>query len=31
MGVRGLTGGVEEGSGQDFGDTLVVANAWLTK
>lgn len=30
-GVRRLTVVVEEGSGQDFGDTLVLANARLTK
>jgi len=30
-GVRRLTIVVEEGSGQDFGDTLVLANARLTK
>jgi NPCBM/NEW2 domain len=30
-GIRRLTLIVEEGSGQDFGDTLVLANARLTK
>ncbi|MCE9527969.1 MAG: NPCBM/NEW2 domain-containing protein [Planctomycetales bacterium] len=30
-GVRRLTVVVEEGAGQDFGDTLVLANARLTK